>query len=100
MLAIALLPVALILGQPLATSRIELPVLILFGAIFALASVTLSEGARRLPSPETALLSALEVPLAPLLAWLILSEPLSIRTAVGGAIILSAIVGSQSRTSL
>jgi len=40
-----------------------------FGLIFAIASVTLAEGMKRIPAGETALLSTLETPLAPLV-WM------------------------------
>ena len=66
-----------------------------FGFVFAIASVTLAEGARRLPAAETALLSALETPLAPLWAWLMFSEIPAVLTLVGGVIVLLAVYGSQ-----
>ncbi|WP_390911341.1 EamA family transporter [Pseudosulfitobacter sp. SM2401] len=95
--SVVLLPVALIFGAPMLVSGGEMPILVLFGLVFAVASVTLSEGARRLPSAETALLSTLEVPLAPLLALLILSEIPSVQGIIGGAIILIAVLWSQTR---
>lgn len=57
------LPLAWIWISPLS---IELPLLILFGAVTAGASVTLSQGAKALPASLTALLSILETPLAPI----------------------------------
>lgn len=96
--SIILLPVALIFGDHAAPMITELPVLIAFGLVFAIAAVTLSEGARRLPPAETALLSALEVPLAPILAWLLLSEMPTARTFAGGGLICVAIVLSQIST--
>ncbi len=95
--SVVLLPVAWIFGDPMAVLADELPILIGFGLVFAVASVTLSEGARRLPSTETALLSALEVPLAPMLAWVILTERPAVQTIIGGMIIFSAVVWSQTR---
>jgi drug/metabolite transporter (DMT)-like permease len=95
--SIALLPFAAVFGQPFDTPASELPVLVLFGLVFALASVTLSEGARRMPPAETALLSALEVPLAPILAWAVLSEIPSLRILGGGAVIFLAVIWSQTR---
>lgn len=97
--SVVLLPLAVFVGGPLAAPGGEFPILIAFGLIFAIASVTLSEGARRLPSAETALLSSLEVPIAPLLAWFILSEDPSLRVLLGGAIIFLAVVWSQTRGS-
>jgi len=63
--------------------------------VFSAASVTLAEGAKRLPAAETALLSALETPLAPVWAWLMFSEIPAVLTLVGGAIVLLAVYGSQ-----
>ncbi len=93
--SVVLLPIALVVGQPFLTPGSDQPVLVVFGLVFAIASVTLSEGARRLPSGETALLSALEVPLAPILAWLILAETPSVQVLAGGAIIMVAVIWSQ-----
>lgn len=93
--SLILLPVALIFGEPLAAPVNELPILCLFGLVFAVASVTLSEGARRLPPAETALLSALETPLGPLLAFFVLLEVPSQSTVLGGVVILLAVFWSQ-----
>jgi drug/metabolite transporter (DMT)-like permease len=95
--SIILLPCAVLFSTPSDVLPNELPILALFGLVFAVASVTLSEGARRLPSAETALLSILEMPLAPILAVLILSEAPTPQAIVGGLIILCAVVWSQSR---
>lgn len=95
--SILLLPFALMVGKPFEASADEMPILITFGFVFAIASVTLSEGARRLPSAETALLSTLEMPLAPILAFLVLSEPPTLPVLTGGLIIFLAVIWSQSR---
>ncbi len=95
--SVVLLPVAYIFGDPLAVSPSELPVLMLFGLVFAVASVTLVEGARRLPSAETALLSILEMPLAPVLALVVLAERPGVQVLAGGAIIMAAVLWSQTR---
>lgn len=95
--SLVLLPIAWFAGDPLAIPQGEFPILVVFGLVFAIASVTLSEGARRLPSPETALLSSLEVPIAPILAWLVLSEEPSIRVLIGGVVIFFAVLWSQTR---
>lgn len=93
---ILLIPAALF-SSPTSTSTSDLYILIPFGLVFALASVTLSEGARRLPAPQTALLSILEMPLAPLLAYVILAESPSQNALIGGAIVLAAVLWSQLR---
>ena len=95
--SVVLLPFSLSFGDPFAVQTHELLTLIAFGLFFAVASVTLSEGARRLPSAETALLSTLEMPLAPVLAFLVLAEVPTSSTIVGGTIIFLAVVWSQKR---
>ena len=97
--SVILLPAALMFGAPLAAPSAELPILVAFGLVFAVASVTLSEGARRLPSAETALLSTLEMPLAPVLAYLILAEAPTVQVLAGGLIILISVIWSQRQPS-
>lgn len=93
--SLLLLPVVPLWSAPLAVPLPALPWIALFGLVFAFAAVWLWEGARRLPAAETALLSALEVPLAPLLAWGLLGEQPATPTLVGGAITLVAVLASQ-----
>lgn len=94
--ALLLLPVAAFFSEPTQVSGVEIGVLVGFGLVFATASVLLAEGARLIPSAKAALVSALETPLAPIWAVLILSEWPSIATVVGGTIIMVAVVFSQS----
>ena len=63
-----------------------------FGLLFAIASVTLAEGAKRVPAGQTALLSALETPLAPVLAFFIFAEVPSLATFLGGGLVLAAVL--------
>ena len=86
------LPLAWIWISPLSIELPQLPLLILFGAVTAGASVTLSQGAKALPASLTALLSILETPLAPIWAWLVLSEVPSNATLIGGAVIMFAVL--------
>lgn len=51
-------------------------------------------GSRSLPAAELALLSLAEVLLGPFWVWLFLGETASFNTAIGGAILLSAIAGN------
>ena len=94
--SVLLLPPALLIGDPLATATPEIAVLAAFGLVFTVASITLVEAARRLPAAHTALLSALETPLAPLWAWMLLREDPALTTVVGGAMILIAVMSSQT----
>jgi drug/metabolite transporter (DMT)-like permease len=93
--SLLLMPFALAFGAPFADSLPEIITMIGFGAVFAIASITLSEGAKRLPAGETSLLSILEVVFAPLFAWMMFSEVPAIASFVGGAMILAAVVASQ-----
>ncbi len=95
LLSLLLMPVALIAGNPLAAPLDEILITCVFGLVFAVASVTIAEGARRLPAAETALISALETPLAPIWAFMLFAELPTRYTIVGGAIILIAVFGSQ-----
>ncbi|WP_350333197.1 DMT family transporter [Coralliovum pocilloporae] len=93
--SVLLLPPALWLAKPLETASGEISILLAFGLIFAVASITLSEGAKRLPAAQTALLGALETPLAPLWAFLLFAETPSQAALLGSGIILVAIVLPQ-----
>ena len=87
-----LLPVAGLLGSPFAVDPIEIAILAAFGLLFAIASVTLAEGAKRVPSGQTALLSALETPLAPIFAFMLFTEVPTLATFLGGSVVLSAVL--------
>jgi drug/metabolite transporter (DMT)-like permease len=93
--SVILLPFALAFGTPLGNSMHEITIMAVFGALFAVASVTLAEGAKRLPAGEAALLSNLEVALAPILAWLVFSEFPVLATVLGGALVVIGVLISQ-----
>ncbi len=90
-----LLPPAMIFSAPFSVDAVHTPALVGFGLVFAVASPMIWEGSRRLPASETALLSALETPFAPVLAWLVLAEVPATMTLIGGAVILAAVFGAQ-----
>ena len=89
--SLVLAGVALAMTDVLDAPVAEMPAMAGFGLVHALAYVTLVEGARRLPAVETGLLSALETPLAPVCAWLLLTEIPNTETTLGGSIILAAV---------
>ncbi len=93
--SLVLLPFGHALGMPFSNPLPEIATMAAFGLTFALASVTLVEGARRLPAGETALLSTLEVAFAPLLAWVVLTELPAVTTVAGGFLVLAGVVGTQ-----
>lgn len=93
--SVLLLPFAAILGNPFDVERTEVSVRAAFGLLFAIASVTLAEGAKRVPSGQTALLSALETPLAPFFAFILFTEFPNVTTLLGGSIVLVAVLFSM-----
>lgn len=97
--SICLVLVAVLFTNPLQAPPVELPILALFGLTTMIAAILLWEGAPLIPAPEVALLSALEVPIAPLFAWVLLNETASLRVILGGVVVFGAILYSQSRQS-
>ncbi len=97
LLSLLLVPIGCFFGNPLAAPVEEIAIMCLFGLVFSVASVTLAEGARRLPAAETALLSSLETPLAPIWAFMLFAEIPAILTVIGGGIIFFAVLYSQIR---
>lgn len=95
--SVILLPVAFWFTDPMQVISSDLMWLLLFGVLFALASVTFTMGARILPPTEAALLSALETPLAPIWAFLLLSEIPTGAAVIGGVMIMAALIWSQRR---
>ncbi len=93
--SLVLLPPGLVLGIPFSVLWQEVVILIAFGLVFAIASVTLAEGAKCIPAGETALLSVLETPLAPLFGWLFFAEIPPAATFIGGSLILLAVIVTQ-----
>lgn len=80
------------LGHPTHVSAADLILLALFGFVNSAAGLALfTLGARLLPTMETALIGALDTPLAPLWVWLVFSETPNSATIAGGAIVFVAI---------
>lgn len=98
--SLLLCPLCLLLDNPFDESIRDIFVLIAFGLIFAIASVTLAEGAKRVPSGEATLISALETPLAPIWALIVFLEKPSLATVIGGSIVFFAILASQKSNLL
>ena len=68
--------------------------LALFGTLqFGLGMLLLTTGTRLISATRSALVGALETPLAPALVWLAFGEVPPLATCVGGAIVLAAVVG-------
>ena len=79
-------------GTPRAVTGNELMLLALFGIVnFAIALPLFTFGARLLPPIETALIGAVDAPLAPLWVWLAFNETPSLSTLIGGGIVFAAV---------
>jgi drug/metabolite transporter (DMT)-like permease len=84
--------VAALMAGHLAVTKSDLALLFAFGALsFGLGLTLFATGAPFVPSVITALIGTLESVLGPLWVWLIHSEIPSIRTAIGGAIVVLAL---------
>lgn len=80
-------------SQPLAVSTPDLVLLLAFGLVNSALGLTLfTLGARRLPAIETALIGALDAPLAPLWVWLAFRETPGSTTLVGGLVVFVAVL--------
>jgi len=80
------------LGAPLTVTGHELLLLALFGVVnFAIGLPLFTYGAKLLPPIETALIGAVDAPLAPLWVWLAFNEVPSASTLVGGTIVFAAV---------
>jgi drug/metabolite transporter (DMT)-like permease len=80
--------------EPFDVSSFDLAMLALFGVTqSALGLVLFGLGSRMIPAAEATLLTALDVPLAPLWVWLVFNEVPSAYTMAGGVIVLAAVAG-------
>ena len=93
--SILLMPFALAFGSPFTSSFSDILVMIAFGLTFAVASITLAEGTKRLPAAEASLLSILELVFAPFLALAFFAEIPALATFAGGALILASVLVTQ-----
>lgn len=77
-----------------AVSSQDLQILALFGMVNQVLGFGLfALGARHLPPMETALITALDAPLAPFWVWLFFAEIPGTATVIGGAVVFAAVVG-------
>lgn len=86
--------VAVPFSNTLAITEGDLLLLAVFGlthSVLGFALFTL--GARKLPAIETALIGALDAPLAPVWVWIAFAETPASATLAGGAIVLVAVIG-------
>lgn len=92
------------LGTPMVVTDIQLVQLALFGFINSAMGLTFfALGSKKLPAIETALIGALDTPLAPLWVWLAFNEKPGLNTMIGGGIVFAAVIAhivlSQRRSA-
>lgn len=86
-------------ASPLAVTATDFGWLVLFGTTqFGLGQLLLTIGLRSVSATRSALIGALETPLAPAIVWVVLGEVPAVMTGVGGAIVLAAVVGDLLST--
>jgi drug/metabolite transporter (DMT)-like permease len=79
-------------ADPLSVTASDFGWLVLFGTTqFGLGQLLLTIGLRSISATRSALIGALETPLAPALVWIVLGEVPAVMTCVGGAIVLGAV---------
>lgn len=84
---------ALLLAEGFAVGPDQLGLLALFGVVNSAVGLALfSLGARMLAPIETALIGALEAPLAPIWVWFVFAEAVGGVTMIGGAIVFAAVL--------
>lgn len=89
--SITVLAVAPLVGAAMPAGN-QLLILACFGLSNSLLGFTLFLlGSRRIPTIETALIGALEAPIAPVWVWLVFKETPEPATLLGGAIVLGAV---------
>lgn len=82
------------LSQGLAVPVGDMPMLVAFGLVNSALGLTLFLiGSRHLPAIQSALITSLDAPLAPLWVWLVFAESPAQATLIGGGIVLAAVLG-------
>ncbi|HWK43216.1 MAG TPA: DMT family transporter [Stellaceae bacterium] len=86
--------ISLPFASPLSASPVDLFNLVLFGiSNMVLGLILFMIGARLIPAAQTALIGALDAPLAPIWVWLAFGETPKLTTAIGGGVVLLSVLG-------
>ena len=81
------------LGTPFDVSNLQLFQMALFGIVnSSMGLAFFALGSKRLPAIETALIGALDTPLAPLWVWIAFNEKPGINTLIGGGMVFGAVI--------
>ena len=90
--ALSVFVVTLPLAEPTALFGDDGLLIVLFGISFAMSLILWTEGTRHIPASEAGLIGCAELPLAVLFAGLLLAEWPPMATAIGGAVVLIAVL--------
>jgi drug/metabolite transporter (DMT)-like permease len=85
------------LAAPLSPAGTAFAWLLLFGGQFGVGLLLLTLGTRLVPATRAALIGSLELPLAPLAVWIAFAEVPSWPSALGGTVILAAVLADTLR---
>lgn len=86
--------VSLPFAEPLSATPVELVHLVLFGVTnMGFGLILFVIGARLIPAAQTALIGALDAPLAPIWVWLAFAETPKTTTMIGGGVVVAAVIG-------
>jgi drug/metabolite transporter (DMT)-like permease len=78
----------------------DMVILAAFGVVNSALGIALFlMGSRHIKPVETALIGALDAPLAPLWVWIVFAEYPSVQTLIGGTVVFMAVVGHIIRAS-
>lgn len=78
--------------DPLDVTRTDAVLMVVFGLVFAAATVLWIEGTRLIPAAESGLLGSAETPVAIALAWIILSEAPPLASIIGALIVMFTVI--------
>jgi drug/metabolite transporter (DMT)-like permease len=82
------------LGKPLDVTGLQIFQMAMFGIVnSAIGLAFFAWGSRKIPAIETALIGALDTPLAPLWVWAAFGETPGTNTLIGGGIVFLAVIG-------
>lgn len=86
--------VSLPFATPLNVTTVDMVNLALFGiSNMGLGLILFTIGSRLIPAANTALIGALDAPLAPVWVWLAFAETPGINTVLGGVVVMAAVIG-------
>ena len=90
---VVLFAVALAVGDPFGLARDQVPLILVFGVVYAVSLILWTEGIRLIPAAEAGLLATSETPSSIMLAWIFVGEAPPLATVLGGLLVLGSVLG-------